>query len=168
MIIGCGGSGKSTLSKKVHEITGIPLIHLDQVFWSPGWIETQRYAWVEKNRQIIQNDSWILDGNYGSTMDMRIEAADTIVFLFRPSYVCLYRALKRTLLNFGKTREDLPAGCPDKFELKFFHYIAMYNKTRAPGILKKLKACENDKQISILKNDKAVNDFILKLKVKFK
>ena len=90
MIIGCGGSGKTTLAKKVQEITGLELIHLDQVFWNPGWVETTGQEWIDKNKQLLSKENWIMDGNYGSTMDMRLEQADTIVFMDTPTLSRLF------------------------------------------------------------------------------
>ncbi len=164
MIIGCGGSGKSTLAKKLHKITGLELIHLDQVFWTPGWIELPREEWIEQNKKILaEKDSWIIDGNYGSTMDMRLEKADAIVFMDTPTYLRLFRVIKRMIKYFGKTRPDMQKDCPERIKLQFLHYILFYNKTRRPAILKKLRSLENEKNTFILRSGKEVQSFLRKI-----
>ena len=120
MIIGCGGSGKSTLAKDLHKITGLELIHLDRIFWTPGWKELPREEWIEKNKKILaEKESWIMDGNYGSTMDMRLEKADTIIFMDTPTQVRLFRVLKRIVKHYGRSRPDMPDNCPEKSVLNF-------------------------------------------------
>ena len=160
MIIGCGGTGKSTLSKRLHDITNIPVYHLDKYFWLPNWIEIDRTEWKKINQEIIQKESWIMDGNYGSTMEIRLKAADTVIFLNRPWYVSLSRVIMRTLRSYGKTRADMTENCPERLEWKFLHYIMMYNKTRRPSILKKLAALPRETSIYILKTDKAIEEFV--------
>ena len=156
MVIGCGGSGKSTLSNQLHQITGLELIHLDQIFWTPGWVEMSKEEWIEKNKKILaEKDSWIIDGNYGSTMDMRLEKADTIVFMDTSTVVRLFRAIYRGIKYFGKTRPDMPTDCPERTSLEFLHYILLYNRTRRPGILKKLKALKDQKNVFIISDKKS-------------
>ena len=94
MVIGCCGAGKSTLSFQIHAITAIPLYHLDKIFWKKGWQECEREEWISKNQALIKKDCWIIDGNYGSTMDMRLERADTVVYVDRPTITCLSRVIK--------------------------------------------------------------------------
>lgn len=168
MIIGCGGSGKSTLAKKLHDITGIELIQLDKLFWTPGWVELPREKWIEQNKKILaEKDSWIMDGNYGSTMDMRIEKADTIIFMDTPTLVRLFRVVKRYFNYFGKTRPDLPPDCPETITFGFLHYILLFNKTRRPNILKKLQMVEKEKNVFIIADNKSVLALLDNIKNQF-
>ena len=162
MIIGCGGSGKSTLSKKLHQLTGLELIHLDQIFWTSGWKELPIQNWKDAHANILATkNQWILDGNYGSTMDSRLGKADAIIFLNMPTYLLLYRVLKRTFQYYGQSRPDMPANCPERISFKFLHYILFYNKTRTPSILKKLAVAKKEKKnVFILRNDKEVEQFL--------
>jgi adenylate kinase family enzyme len=95
VVIGSGGAGKSTFSRRLHAATGLPLIHLDRLFWRPGWTEMPNEEWRATNEMLVKAEAWIIDGNYGGTMDVRLAAADTIIFLDLPRLVCLYRVLKR-------------------------------------------------------------------------
>jgi len=152
LIIGCGGSGKSTLSKKLGKQLNLPVIHLDEYYWNPGWKPTTSEVWSEKVDDLISQEAWIMDGNYGGTMRARIERADANVFLHFPTLVCLYRVLKRTFKYFGKTRPNMPKNCPERFSLEFYHYILIYNLTRVPTIKKLLNEHVDSKEIIILKS----------------
>ncbi|GAB5554065.1 MAG: DNA topology modulation protein [Saprospiraceae bacterium] len=160
LIIGCGGAGKSTLAKKIAKSTNLPLIHLDQHYWRPNWVEPSSKTWYKQVAGLIKLDAWIMDGNYGGTMDQRIVLADTIIFMDYPTWRCLFRVLKRTIIYWRRSRPDMTEGCPERFSWDFLHYIATYNQTRKPKILAKLSGLEADKNIHILQNDQQVNHFL--------
>ncbi|MEL7122101.1 MAG: adenylate kinase, partial [Bacteroidota bacterium] len=132
MIIGCGGAGKSTLARQLHEKTGLPLIHLDKHYWLPNWVESDKKAWKQKVQQFAHEEDWIIDGNYGGTMDIRLERATTVIFLDRSRWLCLYRVMMRLLKNKGQTRMDMGAGCKERFNWEFMSYVFHYNETRRP------------------------------------
>ena len=160
MVIGCCGSGKSTFSKKLQEITKLPLIHLDQCYWLPNWEEPGKESWSTIMIELVKNDKWIIDGNYGGTMNIRIERADTIIYLDYPTWKCLWRITKRILRYRGQVRPDMPTGCAERFDLDFYHYVATFNMRRRKGILRKLKKVEDEKQIFRLTNNKAIEKFL--------
>lgn len=88
-IIGPGGAGKSTLARQLGAITGVPVIHLDREHWKPGWVETPAAEWEERVRELAAAERWIIDGNYGGTLDVRLDRADTVVFLDFGRFRCL-------------------------------------------------------------------------------
>lgn len=104
VVVGCPGSGKSTFSKKLHGITGIPLYHLDNLFWNEDKTTVKREIFLERLEKVLETDSWIIDGNYASTMEMRIKRCDTVIFLDYPLDVCLSGIKER----MGKPRSDIP------------------------------------------------------------
>lgn len=163
MIIGCGGSGKSTLAKKLHKLTGLPLIHLDRLFWQAGWVEPDKEDWRKTMEEQTDRPSWIMDGNYGGTMDIRLEKADTIIFMDRSRWLCLYRILKRKIQYWGRTRPDMAEGCVERVNWAFVKYVFHYNDTRRPGVLKKLERFKKDKQVFILQNNRQIQSFIKKI-----
>jgi adenylate kinase family enzyme len=110
VVTGLAGSGKSTFSRSLAAMTGLPLIHLDLHFWKPGWIAPSEDEWREKQRGLLAGDAWIADGNYHETLDLRVERADTIVFLDTPWSVCAGRAFRRGL---RKPIGEMPEGCND-------------------------------------------------------
>ena len=160
MIIGSGGAGKSTLARKLHGLLDLPIFHLDNEYWSAGWVELDKESWRLKVEALSDKPAWILDGNYGGTMDIRLGKADTIIFMDYPTWLRLWRVFMRTLRYRNTHRPDMPEGCKERFEWKFFHYIAFYNKTRKPTILKKLSKLKDKKRVVILKNDKDSERFL--------
>jgi Adenylate kinase and related kinases len=118
-VVGCSGSGKSWLSKKLAEITGLPLVHLDCEYWQPGWVKTPRDEWLKKQAEMTAGDAWIIDGNYNSTLDVRFTAADMVIFLDISRFVCILSVLRR----HGKKRSDLPDYLEEKLDSEFFDFI---------------------------------------------
>lgn len=159
MVIGSPGSGKSTFSRQLAEITGIPLIHLDKEYWKYGWIETTRTDWIVKQESLISSDKWIVDGNYGGTMEMRLKKADTIICFKLSRVVCILSYFKRVLTNFNKIRLDMPEGCPEKFDFEFMKYIWNFPKTSGLRNLERLEK-NNDKKIIVFNKRSEVNKFI--------
>ena len=101
IVIGCPGSGKSTFSIALHNKTGLPLYHLDMINWNPDKTTVPKEVFLERLTSILQKDEWIIDGNYGSTMEMRLKECDTVFFLDYPVEVCLEGLASRK----GKTRQ---------------------------------------------------------------
>ena len=107
IVTGLAGAGKSTLSIALAARSGLPLIHLDLHFWKPGWVAPSETEWREKQRAVLAGDAWIADGNYHETLDLRLELADTVLFLDLPWWRCSGRALRRGFRMPG----ELPDGC---------------------------------------------------------
>ena len=104
IVIGCPGSGKSTVSRALHDKTGIPLYHLDMMYWNADKTTVEKRVFLELLSSVLEKDEWIIDGNYGSTMELRMAACDT-VFLFDLTVdICLDGAISR----IGKGRYDIP------------------------------------------------------------
>jgi adenylate kinase family enzyme len=106
------GSGKSTFSRTLAAKTGLPVILLDVHYWRPGWVEPSEDEWREQQRDLIARNEWILDGNYHATLDLRLDRADTAVFLDTPWWVCSWRALVRGVRN-RPVGFQLPDGCDE-------------------------------------------------------
>ncbi|MDP4088606.1 MAG: DNA topology modulation protein [Bacillota bacterium] len=162
MIIGSPGSGKSTFSRKLAEITQIPLIHLDKEYWNYGWVETPKEEWVKKQEMLITGNEWIADGNYGGTMDMRIERADTIISFELGRVRCLMSYFKRVITNLNRIRPDMPEGCPEKLDFQFVKYIWHFPKASGRRNLERLER-NKDKQIIVFKKRSEANKFIKEL-----
>ena len=111
VVTGMTGAGKSTFSKALSAKTGLPLIHLDLHFWKPGWVAPSDNEWREKQRRILAGDAWIADGNYSETLDLRLERADTIVYLDTPWWTCARRAFVRGVRR--PPGSVMPEGCND-------------------------------------------------------
>ena len=161
LIIGNCSAGKTTLSLKLQSILGLDAIHLDQHYWKPYWTEPDKQEWTKTVSELVEKESWIMDGNYSSTMNMRIAKADTIIYLNFPTIVCLSRVIKRIVSNWGKVRYEMPEGCTERLDLKFLHYVAMYKITRSKNILEKLKHLDPEKKLMVFNNDKEVAEYLI-------
>lgn len=159
-IIGSGGSGKSTLARQLGELLQLPVYHLDSLHWKPGWVPTPDKEWDQLMDELVLREEWIIDGNYGRTMEARLQAADTIIFLDFPTYKCLYGILKRRYQYRGRTRPDMGKGCEEKIDFEFFNWILTFRRNKRPGILKQLDEVKDRKNILIFHNRRHVKNFL--------
>lgn len=123
-MVGPGGAGKSTFARALGERAGLPVVHLDEHYWQPGWVEPTRDDWRTTQEALLGGHRWIADGNYGGTFDSRFERADTVVVLQPPRLVCVRGALGRQIRNHG--RDVQAAGCPEHLDLAFLRWIWRY------------------------------------------
>ena len=128
LVIGSPGAGKSTLSHALARRTGLPLHHLDRMFWLPGWVERDRDEGRAELAKVLAQDCWIIDGNYGSTLPLWIARADTVVWLDYPTALCLGRALRRWWMYRGHSRPDMTEGCPERLDGEFLLYILNFRR----------------------------------------
>jgi adenylate kinase family enzyme len=163
IIIGSGGAGKSTLAREIGKITGIKVIHLDKLFWKPGWISLDKEEWEKTVENIVKGDSWIIDGNYMGTMEIRLSEADTVIYLDFPRVVCLCRAFERFVKYKRKTRPDIAEGCKEKMDIEFVKWIWTFPDKVRPEILRKLEESKKNKNIIILKSNQEVRNYLERL-----
>lgn len=159
-IIGCSGAGKSTLAKRLVPITGLPLIHLDAEFWNPGWIETPKPQWLAKVTKLVERERWIIDGNFGSTQEMVMAAADVVLWLDFSRWRCLFQAGKRIALSQGRTRADMGPGCPEKIDWEFFEFIWNFPVVSRPKILRRASAVKAEHKLVVLQSPEEVERIV--------
>lgn len=155
IIIGCPGSGKSTFAIKLHKATCIPLFHLDMLFWNKDKTTVERSFFLERLSEILSKSEWIIDGNYSSTMELRIQECDTVVFLDYPLEICLSGIKERK----GKPRNDLPWIEPAEDDEEFIEYIKSFSKQSRPQIISLLEKY-SDKSIYIFKTRDDADAFL--------
>lgn len=160
LVIGPGGAGKTWLSTELGKRTGLPVIHLDRLYWHPGWVPTPKDEWRERVTELLAADRWVMDGNYGATLDLRLERADTVVFLDMPRIVCVARVVRRRLLHLGRTRRDVAPGCPERLTWDFLSWIWSYPTRRRADILQRLEALPADRKVFILRSRRDVRRFL--------
>lgn len=160
LVIGSGGSGKSTFSRSLGERLGLEVIHLDKEYWRPGWVEPTKEEWRLAVERLCARESWVMDGNYSGTLDLRLEACDTVIFLDLPRAVCVWRVLKRALMYRNSTRPDMAEGCRESFNPKFLHWVWTYSSRRRPKILARLREVAADKCVVRLRSDVEVERFL--------
>ena len=160
MIIGCGGAGKSTLARQLGEKTGLPVVHLDQIYWSPGnWQHLEKEEFDSLLRIELEKPRWILDGNFNRTMEMRLERCDTVIYLDFNRFICILGWLKRVITNWGTARPDMAPGCKEWFDPEFAKWLWNFNKQNRARYLK-LLAEQTDKKVYILRNRRQVRKYL--------
>jgi adenylate kinase family enzyme len=110
LIDGMTGAGKSTFARALAARTALPLIYLDLHYWRPGWARPSDEEWRERQRTLLAGEAWIIDGNYNETLPLRLERAETVIFLDTPWWLCASRAFVRGLRKPGG---EIPEGCRD-------------------------------------------------------
>ena len=154
IVIGCPGSGKSTVSRALHNKTGIPLYHLDMMYWNADKTTVEKRVFLECLSTVLEKEAWIIDGNYGSTMELRMAACDTVIFLDYPLDVCLEGIKARA----GKQRSDMP-WIETEEDSEFVEFIKNYNTQNRPQVIELLDRY-NDKNIFVFKNRDEAEEFL--------
>lgn len=157
IVIGCPGSGKSRFSKELNKITGIPLFHLDLMFWNPDKTAVEKEVFLARLKEALQKDAWIIDGNYGSTMELRLKECDTVFFLDFPTDVCFDGIRMRR----GKPRSDMP-WVETQDDEEFLEFIKNFNTENKPNVLALLNKYA-DKEIHIFKSRDEANSYLTHL-----
>ena len=157
IVIGCPGSGKSTLAKALHTITGIPLYHLDRMYWNPDRTTVERPVFLERLAKALGESRWIIDGNFASTMAQRMAACDTVIFLDYPVEICLDGIRQRR----GKPRSDIPWVEWSEDE-EFTAFVKSFPTQGREEILKLLTRYPEKKQI-VLKSRGEADAFLAAL-----
>ena len=133
-VIGCPGGGKSTLSRALRDATGLPLYHLDALYWRPDRTTLPREEFYPLMQEIIARNEWIIDGNYQSTLEWRVAACDLVVFLDYPTEVCLEGVRARR----GQKRSDMP-WVEEGDDQEFLAFIRAFESDSKPKILELIK-----------------------------
>ena len=154
IVIGCPGSGKSTFSRALHQKIGIPLFHLDMLYWNADKTTVEKSVFLERLSVVIEKDEWIIDGNYASTMELRLAACDTVIFLDYPLDICLNGIKERR----SKPRSDMP-WIETEDDAEFIEFIKNFKEQQRPKILKLLDTYSN-KNILIFTNREEADAFL--------
>lgn len=159
VIIGCSGSGKSTLARALKEKLGLPVIHLDQLWWKPGWVESTKEEFDSRLSMALNLDRWIIDGNYNRTIPIRLQRCDTIIYLDFNRWECLLGVLQRVIGSYGKVRPDMAEGCPERFDWDFIKWIWNFNKNNRVRNYTYLAQARHAEKI-VLKSRREVKAFL--------
>ena len=162
LIIGCGGAGKSTLARQLGEKLEIPVVHLDKLYWHPGWVESSKEEIDAKIMAEMEKPCWIIDGNYNRTIPMRLKYCDTVIYLDFSRMACVLGVLKRVITTYGKVRPDMGEGCPERFDWEFMKWIWGFNKKNREKYYRMLNEAEGVETV-VLKNRRMVKRFLKSL-----
>lgn len=139
LIVGASGTGKSTLATELSRVLGLAVVHLDSHFWKDGWVETPNEEFDGIVTRLCAADEWIMDGNYSRTLHLRLPRAQVVVLLDLPTPVALWGIYRRALLFRGRSRPDLPDGCPEQWpDAEFVRWVVTYRARSRPKVLRRI------------------------------
>ena len=151
LIIGNAGSGKTTFALKLAQKTGIPLVHLDKIYWSGDWEHIEKSEFDIILQKELEKSEWIIDGNFNRTLPHRLKYCDTVFYFDIPTVTCLWGITKRIITSHGKTRSDMGGNCPeyfDKQKLTLYRNVIQFKKRHAKKYDNMLKSA---KEIEIIR-----------------
>lgn len=157
-IIGCGGSGKSTVARQLGERLNLPVTHLDGIYYDANWTPVPKDDFAAAQRQLVTEPRWIIEGNYASTLPIRLAVADTVVFLDLPAITCLWGILQRRWRYRGGQHAQV--GVYDRITWSFVRYIASYRRKMAPRVRALITEHAPHAQLVTLKSRRQVPRFL--------
>ena len=160
LVIGCPGSGKSTLSDKLSKMLNLNLVHLDKIFWKPNWLNVTAKEFDEKLAIELKKDSWIIDGNYKRTLNTRISYCDLIIYLDLDSQTCLNSYYNRVKTKEISIKGYISEGCIEEIDEEFVNYIKDFNANHQKELYELVRA--SNKDYIIFHSRKEVENFINK------
>jgi adenylate kinase family enzyme len=159
LIIGCPGSGKSVLARRLAAATGLPAVHLDRHFWGQDWTEPPPELWQDRLAALVAAPRWIIDGMYTRTLPLRLDRADTAIFLDFPGWLCLLRVALRAVRWFGRQRgDDMAPGCRERLDMPFLLYVARFSRNNRDRVLQALAGFPG--RVLVLRSNREVADFL--------
>ncbi len=168
MICGQPGSGKSTLARIMGDRLGLPVYHMDQIHWTPGWVERPKAEKTPLVLDIIGQDAWIFEGGHSTTYPDRVARADTFIWLDLPVSLRFFRVVWRTIRDHGKVRPDMAADCPEGFHRETWAFWKWIWQTRTSARAKLAAIADNPGHLTIhhLQSRSQVAAFIANLSIK--
>ena len=157
LVLGCPGAGKSTFARKLSEATGLPLTYMDMIWHRPDRTVIGREALIRELDRVMAGESWIIDGNYISTLPQRLSRCDAVFFFDLPVEVCLAGAIAR----LGRQREDMP-WMDNELDEEFRQWILDFDKDQRPEIMRLLGACVHD--LTVFSSRAEADEYIDRIK----
>lgn len=166
IILGAGGSGKTTLAKYIAKEINIDAIHLDHEFWLPNWERPDEMQWRKKLAKLCENDSWIMDGNYIDSLDIRLDKADLVIMLDIKMSTCVNSILLRTLKAQFIKRKDLAEGCKDRFDKSKRNFVKWTKQFKTAYFPQLMDLCIKypNVDLKLFKTRKSAKEFVERIK----
>jgi adenylate kinase family enzyme len=161
IVVGCQGSGKTSLALRLGQTLGVPVVHLDVLYWQPGWQPSDKASFRARVADAIAGESWVVDGAYwGLAFDLTLARADTLVVIDRSRWLCQWRIIWRSAFDRSATRPDLPIGCPERFDWKLMREAWDYNAKGWPAIEAERLKYGAEVPVVRLSRDREIENFV--------
>ena len=162
LVMGSSGSGKSTFARRLSEITGIPMVSLDALYWKPGWVPSDAAEFEQRATEAAGQSRWIFDGNYIShgAGDLRRKVADAVIWFDLPRRTCLVGILTRIAASYGRVRPEMAEGCPEQIDAEFFKYVWTYRQRQRPKLLKYFEGLRSDQSLICFTGRKQADSYL--------
>ncbi|HTT80757.1 MAG TPA: hypothetical protein VMF86_13840 [Stellaceae bacterium] len=159
VVLGCAGSGKTTLAVQLGERLDLPVVHLDLLYWEPGWQARHTANFLARVADAVAGEGWVSEGNYRETFPLRLPRADAVIIMECSRWLCLWRVLRRTYFRRGR-RPDLPPGCPEKVDWGFLKFILRFQKRTWPRIEADRRLHGEDVPVTRLRSKHQIDAFL--------
>lgn len=163
MVIGGPGSGKSTLGRKLGAQLGLPVVHMDPIYWLGDWVERDKAEAMRMAKEVADGPEWVFEGNHSASMAYRAERADLIVFLDMPRALRMWRILWRSLRYYGRTRPDMGPNCPERFDRTFLKFCWTYDRDGRLRALGFVDDWRDRRRVRILTSRRQVAAFLAEI-----
>ena len=163
VIVGSGGSGKSTLAQQMGGVLGLPIFYLDRLLWKPGWVRLSPPEQEAVVAEAVSGPRWVVEGDHIRTQPVRFAAADTIIFLDFPRWVCFWRTVRRFILNCGRSRLGMAEGCPERLNGTLLKWVWRYPLDNRAEVVRNIERYALGRQVVVLHSPKEVKRFLADL-----
>jgi adenylate kinase family enzyme len=167
LVIGCSGTGKSTLAQAIASLSDLTYVSMDRdIFWLPGWKSRPRPEALALIEQAVAGQRWIMDGNSPGTLPLRLPRTDIVIWRQPPRHVALKGVISRWLRYRGRSRPEMALGCPERLDWKFLRYIWTFERDEAPQFQDMLARHRSNVPVVTLKSYRAGEELLSRLRSK--
>ena len=166
VVIGSSGAGKSTFARRLGDITGISVTHIDQLFWEPGWVMAPQSVFSTRIEAVVAREAWIIEGVNTSTLDLRLPRTDKVFWLDRSRWTCLGRVARRIATSYGQVRPDMAPGCPEQIDLEFLRYVWTFHEKFDHRIRAAIEKHGLTERTTMIRSDGEAQDCLASLALK--
>jgi adenylate kinase family enzyme len=162
LVMGSSGSGKSTFARRLSEMTGIPFVSLDALYWKPGWVASDNAEFGQRVAEVARQPQWVMDGNFTSSGagELRRQSSDTVIWFDLPRRSCMFGIMKRIAGSYGQVRPEMAIGCPEQFDFEFFRYVWTYRRQQRPKLLDYFQGLRADQSLVCFTDRAQANDYL--------
>ena len=168
LVMGSSGSGKSTFARRLSELTGIPFVSLDALYWRPGWVASDNAGFEERVTEVARQPRWVMDGNYTryGAGELRRRTSDTVIWFDLPRRSCMLGITKRIAGSYGQVRPEMADGCQERMDFEFFRYVWTYRQKQRPKLLDYFQGLRADQSLVCFTDRMQASDYLKAIALK--